>query len=326
MGTVVELNNNNTFTQKKVSKLSSTLKKISMSQKKQYKISCVNSPSLSVISNTRNPLLDIITPPTSLQLERNQRFAQSFNIQPTTERSYSTGWMCTRIKSTNPNNINYLTELTKYTSYSETLFLRAESQIQTLRYIEQKWFTFLRNDKEQSIQLNKLNKPMRALVHQYSPFWNIITTSYDAMSLKQKRSLYHRTHQYQYEDALQMGCTKYIHCGKTNSTVAPKLLLSEAVKNWKNNSVLKSQLTIPSKPNDKSGHVDIVNSPPGFERKGIVLNSRTIPLELPPYQPIKRKDMIQKYAKKCKEKMKVEKIEKQRQKRIVKEAFNSDEG
>lgn len=268
---VVELNTKKTVAENNISKLSYTLKKIDKSQKiipkiKKSRIGCVHSPSLSVIYNTKKSL-NIIKQPISLQLERNQPF-EPFIIQPASARSYSLRWKCPTIIRTTPNTSDYLTGLMQYTSYPEILFLQAKSQFQTLCDIEQKWITFVRNKKEQSIQLNKLTKSMRALVHEYSLFWNILTTSYNALPFKQKKTLYHRTHQYQYQDTLQMGCTKYIHCGKTKGTEAPKLLLSEAVKVWRGkNSVLKKQITIPLQPNVKSVNGEIVPPLSGFERK-----------------------------------------------------------
>lgn len=75
--------------------------------------------------------------------------------------------------------------------------------------IERRWKSFLEDDTAASLPLNKMEKPVRALVHEYATNWKLHTESFDP---EPKR---------------------YVHCVKLRDTCAPYPLLSDAVRSWR---------------------------------------------------------------------------------------------
>ena len=75
--------------------------------------------------------------------------------------------------------------------------------------LENKWLSFLKDDKAASCPLKPMDRPLRKFVHAYSDFWNLHTQSFDPQP------------------------KHYIHCVKLLETRAPRPLLSAAVRTWR---------------------------------------------------------------------------------------------
>ena len=144
---------------------------------------------------------------TEAQLERNRAFAEALGVKPSTMRSdLNSGW-------TRPSEgrlmVDEFGKELNFTQYPESLVVRARENVGVLLKIEKKWKTFLADDTAASLPLNKMDRPTRAFVHEYSDYWNLHTESFD---LEPKR---------------------YIHCVKLKDTRAPYPLLSEVLQNWR---------------------------------------------------------------------------------------------
>ena len=143
--------------------------------------------------------------PTEGQIERNRALADALGVLPATlrQQSINSGWA----RPTDP--LAEFGEELQMTVYPDALILQARERLALVLKMEKKWKTFLEDDKSASLPLQPMDRATRAFVHHYSDFWNLHTESFDR------------------EPA------RYIHCVKTQETMAPYPLLSVAVRQWK---------------------------------------------------------------------------------------------
>ena len=217
---------------------------------------------------------------TDAQLERNRAFADALGINATSETAVAPrleGWA----RPTQPGvGSNMVT-------YPDALILVAREKMGLLLKLEKKWKTWLEDDRAASLPLNKMDKATRKFVHEYSDFWKLHTESFDA---EPKR---------------------YIHCVKLLDTSAPYPLLSEASKNWRGPSGTGASwehaMQQTAGQDTRGGFGVLADLPRGprastseeeplqgsnaramgmlSERPKLELKERTLPLELPPFQP-----------------------------------------
>jgi len=140
---------------------------------------------------------------TESQLERNRRLIDAFQIRQTPKLG---GW-------SRPVGQNLEEPATRY---PDALIIQARERMNIILKVEKKWRAFLQDDKAASLPLNKMDRPTRSLVHEYSDYWRLHTESFDPEP------------------------NRYIHCVKMKDTKAPYPLLSEAVRTWRGPTVTSS--------------------------------------------------------------------------------------
>jgi len=112
--------------------------------------------------------------PTEAQLEQNRVFAKALGVLPSTLRG-------------NNNNINLgwahpsdsISELNEFgnelntTVYPDLMILQARNKMDTVLKVERKWKAFLAD--VPSMPLNRMDRPTRAMVHEYLDYWKLRT-------------------------------------------------------------------------------------------------------------------------------------------------------
>jgi hypothetical protein len=280
--------------------------------------------------------------PTEGQLLRNQAFASALGVAPATVRqqSFNEGWA--RPTDSTPELDEFGNELIEAV-YSDSLIIRARERMPFLLKLEKKWTTFLADDNAASLPLNKMDRPLRTFVHEYSDFWKLQTESFDPEP------------------------NRYIHCVKLRDTSAPRPLLSVAARKWRgprpvvadftDHTVqqtagqtprefppppareplqLKSRGTNSLPSGAAAPRVDTeseaqINSRSdelftGRERPRLALAPRTLPVELPPMEKAyslaeereRQKVMYE-------EKLRIERQEAERKRRILESVYASDD-
>jgi hypothetical protein len=147
--------------------------------------------SFGVDAATMSPMQGLPRPPTSLNaakakddvsegiLNRNKAFADALGVTPATVRNhFNSGWA----RPTDGTNID-LDEFGNELNapiYTESLLAQARERTGLLLKLEKKWKTFLADDSAASLPLNPMDRPSRAFVHHYSDFWKLRTESFDA--------------------------------------------------------------------------------------------------------------------------------------------------
>ena len=272
--------------------------------------------------------------PTEAQLERNRAFANALDVKPATLRKAESG---SSLKSSwsrptvSDGLDEYGRELTE-ASYPDELILQARERLGLLTKLERRWKLFLEDDKAASLPLWPMDRPARAFVHEYSDYWRLNTESFDP---EPKR---------------------YIHCVKLLDTRSPRTLLSEAARCWKGPSTGKQLLDLEdlpraSKASSSDHHLQQTagqattqtvisqrweglgkTSSPPRERPKLELQKRTLPLELPPFEPptTATLDYFNSEERKLRQERMEEKARKEREqveakRRALQDAFASDD-
>jgi R3H domain len=298
-------------------------------------------------------------PISEAQLQRNQALAAALGVTPATLRQPSAslnGWA----RPSQPQIA--LDEFGKelQCSYPDELILNAKERMGLLLKVEKKLLKFLADDSAPSLPLNPMDRPSRAMVHEYLEYWKLQAQSYDP---EPKR---------------------YIHCTKTLDTCAPYPLLSDAVRDWRGprpviaslqTSALASAVgptrlgreipappqrtPLPLKPRSRSAErsdvhevavgVSIAGTPTRTrlaqtmlqgtnsrveplvsqrERPKLQLAQRSLPLELPPYIPPQKFDVSEELQRR-QERMQVQAQQEQermrQQQAALEAAFASDD-
>ena len=171
------------------------------------------------------------------QIERNQRFASAFGIQPGAQRPNSMNSMAANTGrfygdgpdgkgnydhngggGENPNRgsgpassgsgpADFAAELLTPT-YSEPLLRWSRDDPGAVLKLERRWCEFIADPAAASCQLKPMLKPERILVHEYSDHWRLHTQSFDPEP------------------------RRYLSAVKMKDTRVPQALLSEAGRNW----------------------------------------------------------------------------------------------
>lgn len=196
--------------------------------------------------------------PTEGQLERNRAFADALGVSTAPQGASAVRFMGWARPTAAGGNL---------ATYPDSLILKARENMGVLLKVEKRWKTFLDDDKAASLPLNKMDGPTRKFVHEYSDYWKLHTESFDP---EPKR---------------------YIHCVKLLDTSIPYPLLSDAARHWRgptgNVSSLEQTSSLQTAGQDTRGG-EVANSRAAAlvpERPKLELKDRTLPLELPPFQP-----------------------------------------
>jgi hypothetical protein len=278
--------------------------------------------------------------PSIEQMNRNRAFAEALGVVPSTVRGFSgslnSGWAR---PSEGLQLDEYGNELNT-TVYPDSLILQARDKMAVLVKLEKRWKTFLADDTSASLPLNKMDRPTRAMVHEYAAFWNLRTESFDPEP------------------------RRYIHCSKLQNTRAPFPLLSDAARTWKGPtfnaaradhplqqtaeqntgsqimSVVSERIPLPLKPRSEPMHSENIDSLStqedgkecsrfsalGRERPKLELQERTLPLERPlQIEEYDIKKDLANQRRRAEEKRQRELEQAQRKQRLLEAAFASDD-
>ncbi len=277
--------------------------------------------------------------PSIEQLNRNRAFAEALGVVPSTVRGFSgslnSGWA----RPSGGLQLDEFGNELKTTVYPDSLIIEARDKMTVLVKLEKRWKTFLADDTSASLPLNKMDRPTRAMVHEYAAFWNLRTESFDPEP------------------------RRYIHCSKLQDTRAPFPLLSDAARTWRGPTfnatrsdhlvqqtaeqntggqfmpVVFERIPLPLKPREavhsenidglstqEDGKESIRLAALGRERLKLELQERTLPLE----RPIQieeydiRKDLANQ-RRRAEEKRQRELEQAQRKQRLLEAAFASDD-
>ena len=113
-------------------------------------------------------------------LQRNQALASALGVAPATLRQPGSGSQAGWARPT-----SVPTELDEFgrellCNYPQALIAQAKERTGLLLKLEKKWLKFLSDDGAPSLPLNPMDRPSREFVHQYSDYWKLQTESYDA--------------------------------------------------------------------------------------------------------------------------------------------------
>ena len=283
------------------------------------------------------------------QIERNRAFAEALNVMPATARAekINSGWA----RPTERPVDEFGNEL-QTTLYPVKLIEMAREKIEVVLKIEKRWKAFLADDSAASLPLNRMDRPTRLLIHEYSDFWKLHTESFDP---EPKR---------------------YIHCVKLRDTRAPYPLLSYVTRHGQQAHfsrqmdhpalqtagqdtdgrilVTDRRALLPNKPRSQmtdTVHVGFIKpgtslggapsrtmngeepstrfaSLAGRDRPKLELQKRTIPLEMPPAAEQDSFDIAEQLARqkqRAEEKERKDREDAELKQRILELAFASDE-
>jgi hypothetical protein len=111
------------------------------------------------------------------KLQRNKAFADALGVKPATLRqSANSGWL--RPTAAQITLDEFGNEL-NVVIYPDSLLSQARDRMSLVLKVEKKWKAFLEDDKSASLPLHPMDRPTRIFVHHYSDFWNIKTESFD---------------------------------------------------------------------------------------------------------------------------------------------------
>jgi len=303
-----------------------------------------------------NPVGPIV--PTDKQLERNQNLANALGVDPSTVRnkatSFNEGWR--RPTNTVVSLDEFGNELNS-TEYSDELIIEAKERMTEVLKLEKKWIAWLDDDKAASYSLKKMDKETRIFVHKYSDYWNIQTRSYDP----EPRRYIHCVKMLEtyaprplLSDAVKNWRGPVFKGPRTTtSKETTEDMFSSTAREFplaEDRTPLKlSSRTIPTgvqpsvlNESNSSGQpqINIYGSEAREpnerfaslmaerERTKLILEPRTKPLELPPYQPSQKKidEMMQEKRNKMMENDKLKRHqEEEKKKRILEAAFASED-
>jgi hypothetical protein len=113
--------------------------------------------------------------PTEGQLIRNQAMASALGVAPSTVRhQVNAGWA----RPTDGTLDEFGNELNA-AQYPDSLILEARERMEQLLKLERRWKAFLMDDTSASLPLRPMDRPLRTFVHEYSDFWKLHTESFD---------------------------------------------------------------------------------------------------------------------------------------------------
>ena len=111
------------------------------------------------------------------KLQRNKAFADALGVKPATLRqNLNSGWA--RPTGTSITLDEFGNELNAVI-YPDALLTQARDRMGLVLKVEKKWKAFLVDDKAASLPLYPMDRATRIFVHHYSDFWNLKTESFD---------------------------------------------------------------------------------------------------------------------------------------------------
>ena len=284
------------------------------------------------------------------QLLRNRAFADALGVKPATVRKqFNSGWA--RPADAMISTDEFGNELNA-AIYPDGLILEAKEMMQLLLKVEKKWKAFLTDDSAASLPLNAMDRPSRKFVHEYSDFWNLKTESFDP---EPKR----------YIHCVKMTNTMMPHpllsdvarkwrgptpqplksvesdhpfqqtAGQSTRSIPPNLehrvplpLKPLSIPEGEQRDFLpvKTEKGVPGEGEQQNSRFDSLAT--SRERPKIALAKRTVPLELPPFEPQKAFDLaedMKRTQERLEEKRRKEREMANRKKKALENAFASDD-
>ena len=241
------------------------------------------------------------------QLQRNRAFAEALGVQPATMRQQqqiNSGWA--RPTGGTIQLDEFGNELNA-AIYPDALIVEARERMPLLLKVEKKWKAFLTDDKAASMPLNPMDRDARKFVHEYSDFWNLNTESFDR---EPKRYIHcvklmetHTPH------PLLSDVARNYRGPTVVLPKAPKASYEEHPAQQTSGQVTKSREMMASSQVVMSSDDDIKQTTERFaalaggsnkasiralssstERPKLALAKRTLPTELPPFEPPQKED------------------------------------
>jgi R3H domain len=280
--------------------------------------------------------------PTDGQIQRNMAFAEALGVQPATLRTnLNAGW--TRPSDGTDEFGNELAG----TIYPQSLVLEARNlKPGLLTKMERKWKMFLADDTSASLSLTPMDRATRKTIHEYAEFWRLQTESFDpepkryihCVKLLDTRAPTPLLSEVLFQP--QQPTVDKVSLFPSNGQLPPRempqppirtpLALRPRSEEGKT-TVTSSGMTMNGLPSLSMSNITVAPRflevlSDGRERPKLDLAKRTIPLELPAFQPKKDDDeMVERLREKAKrEKAKKEKMQ-QRAKMVIESAFASDD-
>jgi R3H domain len=279
--------------------------------------------------------------PTDGQIERNKAIADALGVQPTTLRAnLRSGW-ARPLDGTD----EFGNELA-VTIYPDSLILEARNlKPGLLTKIERKWKIFLSDDSSSSLSLTPMDRPTRKTIHEYSDFWKLQTQSYDP------------------EPQRYIHCVKVVSTRAPKPLLSEILHLplhqsvrihQSEVGQLSGREMPQPPIRIPLalQPRSDEGKIPASSSSTGMslngqprlsmsdtttasrfdtllegrERPKLELAKRTLPVELPAFQPKKATDeMVERLRAKAKRAILLQETMEHRTKKAIEAAFASDD-
>ena len=285
------------------------------------------------------------------KLQRNRALAEALGVQPATVRQqYSSGWA--RPTGGQVDLDDFGNELNA-AMYPESLILRAALKSGFVQKLEKKWLTFLADDSAASLPLNPMDRPTRTFVHEYSDFWKLKTESFDpepkryihCVKMLDTRAPYpllsEAARNWRGPQSSQTGmisasdhASQQTAGQNTKSREIPLPperkplpLKPRSVTPSNESTPPMSSTGVPAIDNQPNSRFDALFS--GRERPKIELAKRTLPLELPPFQPDKinttAEDLQKLHQQKLEERARKEREAEERKMRVLESVFASDD-
>jgi hypothetical protein len=252
-----------------------------------------------------------VTGPSEAQLQRNRALADALGVKPATERvNILSGWAR---PSEGKLELDEFGNELNVTLYPESLMNQARAmRFDWLLKLEKKWKTFLADDTTASLPLSKMDRPTRAFVHEYSDYWNLQTESFDpepyryinCVKLRDTRAPYPLL-----SEAIRMNQRPLLREKEQPSqqTAAPNasivgrsmpppperkpLPLKPRSITDSSSTIAKNGISISGAPSrtmtDEIRSSRFSSLSEDRERPKLHLAKRTVPLELPPFEPQK---------------------------------------
>jgi hypothetical protein len=293
-----------------------------------------------------------VTGPSEAQLERNRALADALGVKPATERAnILSGWAR---PSEGKLELDEFGNELNVTFYPEALMNQARAmRLEWLLKLEKKWKTFLADDTAASLPLSKMDRQTRSFVHEYSDYWNLQTESFDpepnryinCVKLRDTRAPYPLL-----SEAIRMNQRPLLR-GKeqlSEQSTAPTasvagrsmpppperkpLPLKPRTVTDSSSTIAKNGVSISGAPS-RTMTDDISSSrfsslADGRERPKLQLAKRSIPLELPPFEPQKGVNIAEELERQRQREaarlLKEKELEEKRQ-RALEAAFASDD-
>lgn len=289
------------------------------------------------------------------KLQRNMAFAEALGVKPATVRqSIKSGWAR---PTDNKIGIDEFRNELNTVIYPDILLSQARERMGLLLKLEKKWRSFLQDDKAASLPLNPMDKPTRIFVHHYSDFWNLKTESFDP----EPRRYIHcvkllETHMpypllsdavRSWRGPSQVDCTQPLKASQVQQTsqqaagqpsksreVPPPTERVPLLANQRSFAAGEQPDSRPTPALIGAGDLD-----PSISRFGTLLNERerpkielakrTVPLELPPFEPPEKgfdleADILERRARQEERARRAKEAEEQKR-RAIQDAFASDD-
>lgn len=292
--------------------------------------------------------------PSETHLERNRAFAEALGVTPVTQReSVYTGWARPVLHKM---ELGEFGDELNVTIFPDALIMEARERMQLLSKIEKKWKGFLIDDTAASLPLSRMDRPTRAFIHLYSDYWKLHTESFDP-----------EPNRYIHCVKLRDTAAPYpLLSDAARNWRGPRPLLQNSVESDRASLQTAGQSTgrdlsrsgervpLHLKPRSTDTESPLIAGGISIggacthtlngdlvptsrfaalacetERPKLDLQKRTLPLEMPPFQPEEKgfnvSELSQKQRERMEEKSQKEREKSEQQRRLLAQAFASDD-